>query len=170
MIKLVDILKNENSAPELIASLPPTLSKPYSEGKFTLLDGLIYYRHRHSSVLVICDADQINNIMEECQDTVGSGHFSEERTIERVKNATWWINWKNQLSEYVKSCDICQKANKQTGKRYGLLQTIKEPTTRWEIINMDFVTGLPPGGSHSYNSVLVVVDRYSKRARFIPKP
>ena len=33
---------------------------------------------------------------------------------------------------------------------------------------MDFVTGLPPGGSYSYNSVLVLVDRYSKRARFIP--
>ena len=33
---------------------------------------------------------------------------------------------------------------------------------------MDFVTGLPPGGSYSYNSVLVIVDRYSKRARFIP--
>ena len=34
---------------------------------------------------------------------------------------------------------------------------------------MHFVTVLPPGGSDSYNSVLVVVDRYSKRARFIPK-
>ena len=33
---------------------------------------------------------------------------------------------------------------------------------------MDFVTGLPPGGVHSYNSVLVIVDRLSKRARFIP--
>jgi len=33
---------------------------------------------------------------------------------------------------------------------------------------MDFVTGLPPGGSYSYNLLLVVVDRYVKRARFIP--
>ena len=30
------------------------------------------------------------------------------------------------------------------------------------------MTGLPPGGPYSYNSVLVVVDRYSKRDRFIP--
>jgi hypothetical protein len=33
---------------------------------------------------------------------------------------------------------------------------------------MDFVTGLPPGGFYSYNSVLVVVERFFKRARFIP--
>ena len=33
---------------------------------------------------------------------------------------------------------------------------------------MDFVTGLPPGGIHSYNSVLVIVDKLSKRAIFIP--
>jgi transposase InsO family protein len=33
---------------------------------------------------------------------------------------------------------------------------------------MDFVTSLPPGGSYSYNSVLFLVDRFSKRARFIP--
>jgi hypothetical protein len=33
---------------------------------------------------------------------------------------------------------------------------------------MDFVTGLPPGGAYSYNSVLVVVGTFSKRARFIP--
>jgi hypothetical protein len=33
---------------------------------------------------------------------------------------------------------------------------------------MDFVTGLPPGGPNNFNAVLVVVDRFSKRARFLP--
>ena len=33
---------------------------------------------------------------------------------------------------------------------------------------MDFVTGLPPAGMNNYNSVLVVVDRFSKRAKFLP--
>jgi hypothetical protein len=33
---------------------------------------------------------------------------------------------------------------------------------------MDFVTALPPGGKDSYNAVLVVVDRSSKRAQFLP--
>ena len=168
MVKLIHILSNKNSAPELIASLTPPLAVPYNEGKFTLLDGLLYYRHRHSSVLVICDELQIKNILQECHDNIGSGNFSAERTEDRVRNTAWWINWKTQLAEYIKSCDTCQKANKQTGKRFGLLQKIQESTGRWELIDMDYVTGLPPGGSYSCNSVLVVVARYSKRAGFIP--
>jgi hypothetical protein len=67
----------------------------------------------------------------------------------------------------IKSCDTCQKAYKQTGKRFGLLQKIAEPTDKWKIINMDFVTGLPPGGSYSYNSVLVIVDRFSGQISFL---
>jgi len=168
LLKLVEILRNENCAPELIASLPDNLAKHYKLGKFTLFDGLLYFRHRHSSVLVICDEVQIDTILKECHDNVDSGHFSEERTMERVKQTAWWIDWRNQVQEYVKSCDVCQKSNKQTGKRFGLLQKIQEPTAQWETINMDFVTGLPAAGAYSYNSVLVVVDRFSKRARFIP--
>jgi len=129
---------------------------------------LLYYRNRHSSVLVLSEENQIKNVLHECHDNVNSGHLSEERTVERIKQTAWWKDWRNQVHEYIQTCDVCQKTNKQTGKRFGLLQAITEPTTRWEVINMDFVTGLPPGGSYSYNSVLVVVDRYSKRARFIP--
>ena len=88
--------------------------------------------------------------------------------MERVRQTAWWINWRKDTQNHVETCGTCQNSNKQTGKRFGLLQTISEPKTRWEIINMDFVTGLPPGGPYSYKSVLVVVHRYSKRARFLP--
>ncbi|MBW0474914.1 hypothetical protein O181_014629 [Austropuccinia psidii MF-1] len=33
---------------------------------------------------------------------------------------------------------------------------------------MDWVTGLPPGGDRSYNSCLVIVDRFNKTAIFFP--
>ncbi|KAI7938412.1 hypothetical protein MJO28_015332 [Puccinia striiformis f. sp. tritici] len=165
---LINILTTNNNNPELIASLPKELAQHYQLGKFSLLDGLLYFRHTHSSVIVLNDKKHILNILSECHDGITSAHLSEERTLEKVKQTAWWIDWKKQVHQYCSTCDICQKTNKQTGKRYGLLQKISEPKNRWEVINMDFVTGLPPGGSYSYNSVLVVVDRYSKRARFLP--
>ncbi|KAI7943624.1 hypothetical protein MJO28_011152 [Puccinia striiformis f. sp. tritici] len=165
---LINILTTNNNNPELIASLPKELVQHYQLGKFSLLDGLLYFRHTHSSVIVLNDKKHILSILSECHDGITSAHLSEERTLEKVKQTAWWIDWKKQVHQYCSTCDICQKTNKQTGKRYGLLQKISEPKNRWEVINMDFVTGLPPGGSYSYNSVLVVVDRYSKRARFLP--
>ncbi|MBW0460638.1 hypothetical protein O181_000353 [Austropuccinia psidii MF-1] len=45
---------------------------------------------------------------------------------------------------------------------------IQEPRKRWEIVHMDWVTGLPPGGDRSYNACLVIVDRFSKIPIFLP--
>ncbi|MBW0553139.1 hypothetical protein O181_092854 [Austropuccinia psidii MF-1] len=45
---------------------------------------------------------------------------------------------------------------------------IQEPQSPWEIVHMDWVTALPPGGDRSYNACLVLVDRYSKTPMFLP--
>ncbi|MBW0532585.1 hypothetical protein O181_072300 [Austropuccinia psidii MF-1] len=45
---------------------------------------------------------------------------------------------------------------------------IKEPKSPWEMVHMDWVTALPPGGDRSYNACLVLVDRYSKTPMFLP--
>ena len=149
-------------------SLEGYWKKAYLEGRFNLWDGLLYHREKHNSVLVIVDRDNINTILFECHDSVYSGHFSEEKTMEKVADTAWWINWRKDTSEYCTSCDRCQKANKATGKRFGLMMRIQEPSKPWDIINMDWVTSLSPGGAASFNSCLVVVDRYSKTPIFIP--
>ncbi|MBW0539286.1 hypothetical protein O181_079001 [Austropuccinia psidii MF-1] len=45
---------------------------------------------------------------------------------------------------------------------------IQEPKFHWEIVYMDWVTALPPGEDRSYNSFLVLVDRYTKTPIFLP--
>ncbi|MBW0560718.1 hypothetical protein O181_100433 [Austropuccinia psidii MF-1] len=45
---------------------------------------------------------------------------------------------------------------------------IQEPTTPREVVHMDLVTALPPGGDNSYNACLVIADRYSKAPIFLP--
>ncbi|MBW0548754.1 hypothetical protein O181_088469 [Austropuccinia psidii MF-1] len=45
---------------------------------------------------------------------------------------------------------------------------IQEPSRPWEIVHMDWVTGLPPGGDRSYNAFLVIAYRFSKTPIFIP--
>jgi hypothetical protein len=48
------------------------------------------------------------------------------------------------------------------------MMKIEEPSMPWEVVNMDWVTGLPPGGQNNYNACLVIVDRFSKTPIFLP--
>ncbi|MBW0530971.1 hypothetical protein O181_070686 [Austropuccinia psidii MF-1] len=45
---------------------------------------------------------------------------------------------------------------------------IQESSTPWEVVHMDWVAALPPGGDKSYNAFLFLVDRYSKTPMFLP--
>ncbi|MBW0481848.1 hypothetical protein O181_021563 [Austropuccinia psidii MF-1] len=77
------------------------------------------------------------------------GHMSEDRTKERVASTAWWPKWEQE-------------------KKYALLQHIEEPKHPWETINMDWVTGLVPGGKVNFNACLIIFDRFSKSMRFLP--
>ncbi|MBW0558173.1 hypothetical protein O181_097888 [Austropuccinia psidii MF-1] len=103
-----------------------------------------------------------------CHNNVSAGHHSEDRTLERVKTFSWWPNWKKDVSEYCQTCDRCQKANRATGKKIGIIIQLQEPKSPWELVHMDWVTALPSGGERSYNARLVLVDRYSKTPMFLP--
>ena len=118
-------------------------------------------------MIVIGDRESRKEVLRLGHDNIMAGHLNTDRTKDRVRKTAWWPGWAKDVEEWVESCDTCQRANKKTGKRFGLLQRIEDPTYPWEIINMDFVTGLPPAGDRSYNCCLVVVDRLSRRARFI---
>ncbi|MBW0576003.1 hypothetical protein O181_115718 [Austropuccinia psidii MF-1] len=80
------------------------------------------------------------------------GHMSEDRTKERVASTAWWPKWEQELSEYINTCERCQKENRKHGKKYVFLQHIEEPKHPWETVNMDWVIGLVPGGKENYNS------------------
>ncbi|MBW0570804.1 hypothetical protein O181_110519 [Austropuccinia psidii MF-1] len=138
--------------PSLSSKLDETWKKAYVEGRCHLLDGILYHRTKHTC----------------CHDNVAAGHLSEERTLERVKTCSWWPNWKKDVAEYCQTCDRCQKANRATGKKFGMMIQFQELKSPWEIAHTDWVTALPPGGDRSYNACLVLVDRYSKTPMFLP--
>ncbi|MBW0561934.1 hypothetical protein O181_101649, partial [Austropuccinia psidii MF-1] len=45
---------------------------------------------------------------------------------------------------------------------------IQELRTPREIVHMDWLTGLPPGGDRSYHSCPVIIERFSKTPIFLP--
>ncbi|MBW0529596.1 hypothetical protein O181_069311 [Austropuccinia psidii MF-1] len=118
--------------------------------------------------MVLCSRMLINTILPEFHDNIYSGHISEGRKMERIKTCAWWPSWRKDVIEYCHSCDRCQEANKATGKIFGIMIHIQEPSTPWKVVHLDWVTSLPPGGEKSYNACPVIVDRYSKTPIFLP--
>ncbi|MBW0502872.1 hypothetical protein O181_042587 [Austropuccinia psidii MF-1] len=147
---LCQLLMKDCKDLSLSSKLDEIWKKAYDEGKFHLLDGILYHRAKHTCVIV------------------AAVNLSEDRTLERVKTCSWWPNWKKDVSEYFQTCDRCHKANRATGKKFGMMIQIQEPKFPWEIVHKDWVTALPPGGDRSYNACLVLVDRWRKPPMFLP--
>ena len=74
---------------------------------------------------------------------------------------------KNELAEYVAKCFECQQVKTEHQHPTELLQPLPIPSWKWEIINLDFITGLPRNQNLN-DSIMVVVDKLSKETHFIP--
>ncbi|MBW0591141.1 hypothetical protein O181_130856 [Austropuccinia psidii MF-1] len=111
--------------PSLSSKLDEIWKKEYDEGRFHLLDGILYHRTKHTCVMTLTDRTLINTILHECHDSVAAGYLSEYRTLEWVKTCSWWANWKKDVAEYFQTCDRCKKANRATGKKFGMMIRIQ---------------------------------------------
>jgi hypothetical protein len=95
------------------------------------------------------------------------GHGGQKSTLRLLKrNKAYWANMRQDCVDFVATCHVCQKNRTSYQKTAGLLEPLPIPTEPWESIAMDFIGELPK--SKSYDSILVVVDRFSKMACFIP--
>ncbi|MBW0470788.1 hypothetical protein O181_010503 [Austropuccinia psidii MF-1] len=164
----LQLLQQKYRSPELESQLEEPWLRYYKDNKFFLIDGLLYHREKHTSSLTVVDIDYISLILREFHDCPYMGHVSEDRTRERVASTAWWPKWEQELSEYINTRERCQKANRKHGKKYGLLQHIEETKHPWETINMDWATGLVPGGKENFNSFLIIVDGFRKSLRCLP--
>ncbi|MBW0560255.1 hypothetical protein O181_099970 [Austropuccinia psidii MF-1] len=70
------------------------------------------------------------------------------------------------IKDYVSSCQQCSRNKNIHHKKFGLLKPLQIPSGPWNSLSMDFITQLPL--SSNFDSILVVVDRFSKMAIFIP--
>ncbi|MBW0567953.1 hypothetical protein O181_107668 [Austropuccinia psidii MF-1] len=80
----------ENS---LIHALDEVWRKCYDEGRFHLLNGIIYHRTKNTCVMNVVDRSLINLVLKECHDSPFSGHLFKDRTRQKVKTCIWWPMW-----------------------------------------------------------------------------
>lgn len=138
-------------------------SDPSSLPNYSLRDGLLFFKGR---LMLSKSSSLIQTLLAEFHDTPIGGHSGFTKTYKRLAGSFFWKGMKQHIMDYICRCDICQKNKYQAMSPAGLLQPIPIPELIWEEISMDFVSGLPK--SHGFEVIMVVVDRLSKYAHFLP--
>ena len=86
---------------------------------------------------------------------------------ETLKREFFWDSMKRDIVKYVAHCLECQQVKVEHHHLVILLQPHEIPESKWEVISMDFVGGLP-STQQRHDCIMVVVDKLTKVAHFIP--
>ena len=71
------------------------------------------------------------------------------------------------VRDYVKSCDSCQRIKASQQVPAGLLQPLPIPKQPWEQVSMDFIVQLPTTKA-GFDAIVVFVDTFSKMVHLAP--
>ena len=122
-----------------------------------LIEGLCY----------VPEVDPVRlEILRSTHDSPATGHPGQARTFELVSRNYWWPGMRKYIARYVDHCHTCARSKPVRHAPFGKLRPLEVPPRPWESVSMDFVVGLPE--SEEVNAILVVVDRLTKMAHYIP--
>ena len=134
--------------------------KPFKD--FVRMDGFLF----QGNTLCIPSCSLRLSILDESHGGTLGGHFGEAKTLALVKANFFWPKLEKDIARFVKKCVVCMMA-KTHGNNAGLYTPLPIPNMPWEEVSLDFVLGLPRT-QRNKDSILVVVDRFSKMAHFVP--
>jgi hypothetical protein len=77
-----------------------------------------------------------------------------------------WKGMKKDVHQFVHDCQVCIQAKSDKAPYPGKLQPLHVSLEAWDTISMNFIEGL--SHSSTTNCILVIVDKFTKFAHFIP--
>jgi hypothetical protein len=115
------------------------------------------------------DSDELRSkVIALHHDNPGSGHFGALKTGELVSRNFYWPALQTSVRQYVAGCEVCQRVKAARHTRYGVNMPIEPPSQLWEGVTMDLVADLPESTASAYTGILVIVDRLTKMAIYLP--
>lgn len=133
------------------------IHSPDQQG-FSLEKGLIWHQGK---IWIGQNSALQTKLIAACHSSALGGHSGVAPSYYRLKRHFTWKGMKQDVESFVK-----QQAKHSLNHPLGLLQPLPIPEGVWRDLSMDFVEGLPK--SEGYSVIMVVVDRLTKYAHFIP--
>ncbi|XP_070039101.1 uncharacterized protein [Nicotiana tomentosiformis] len=103
-------------------------------------DGVLRYQGR----LCVPSVGELRaKILSEAHYSRYAVHPGATKMYRDLRQIYWWNGMKKNIAEMVAQCPNCQQVKAKYQRPGGLTQCIELPLWKWDMINMDFITGLP---------------------------
>ncbi|KAK3272047.1 hypothetical protein CYMTET_19636 [Cymbomonas tetramitiformis] len=106
-------------------------------------------------------------VMYEAHEPPTAGHVGREKTLERVLRRFWWKNAADHVGKWVSSCATCQAIRPRNSYPDGLLNPHSIPVRLWQVVSVDFVTGLPIT-ERGFDAFVTFTCKLSKMVHIVP--
>ena len=140
-------------------------------GRFQILNQFLFLKKApHEDQARLCIPDKLEmktTLLRNHHDAEIAGHQGVDKTYSSIAAHFLWPKLSKDVKSYIATYDACQRNKSSTRKPAGLLQPLPTSESRWEQVFIDFIVQLPKTKT-GMTSILVVVDRLSKRAHFLP--
>jgi hypothetical protein len=161
---ILEVVKLDLQYKELVAKLQQgKLQEKIEEYKLDN-DEILMYR----GIIYVPNSQELKNmILREMHNVPYAGHPGYQKTIVVVKHQYYWPGMKKEVADFISKCLECQKVKVEHRHPASLLQPLPIPEWKWEVVTMDFITKIPRTNKQ-HDSIMVVVDKLTKAAHFIP--
>ncbi|KAG9186916.1 hypothetical protein G6011_01003 [Alternaria panax] len=112
------------------------------------------------------------DLIKELHESPEYGHAGVDEMVRRLNKVFAIPRLRAKVQEVLGNCLACHQNKPKRHKPYGLLQPLQPPTKPWSSVTMDFIVKLPkslePGSGRLCDTVLVIMCRLTKGAKFVP--
>ena len=121
---------------------------------------------RVAKIVVPDDQKLKTRLLAEFHDGESECHPGVQRTYLKLSQWYFWRDMYRDVLEYVTSCLTCMQWKTSSKKKNGRLMPMPTPSECWEVVGVDYITGLPE--SNGYNAIQTAVCCLSKRPVYAP--
>jgi len=146
-----------------LPDLPRQADDSSKEWKVTA--GALTYERR---IYVPADDTLRSQVISLFHDNPESGHFGALKTAGLVSRDFYWPAMDATVRKYVAGCESCHRIEAPRHTLHGLNMSLQPPSRPGEGVTMDFVTNHPESTASKYTGILVIVDRTTKMATYLP--
>ena len=140
----------------------PWFQKPKNVKHFHFSDGLWF---RNSAVVVPHNPQLRRELLRLSHDDRHAGHGGVAKTMHLLTRNYWWKGVRGDVEGHVQRCVTCQTTKANNHLPYGRLRPLAVPNNPWDVVTMDFVTGLPTT-SEGHDGVMVMTDKLTRMVHF----